>query len=558
MVSIDDQILAFTTQVAAEINTLRTQAGGTVPPPVGAIFAAANTTVPFGYLVCDGSAVSRTTYASLFAAIGTAFGVGDGGTTFNLPDLRGRVPVGQDTTQTEFTSLGQTGGEKNHLLTVNEMPSHQHTGVTNTLYYVGSGGQFGTTAGSVVNTNNTSTQLTGSTGGGLAHNNLQPYQVIRYIIRWAAGVDANESVLTSRVGSLEANTNPIRKFAGVNLTIWGHSYTVNNGAYVPLAEEYYTKLAAKHGFNTPVSYGVAGFLAIEAALTAADGYITGASAVAPLPTKGVVIFDCSYNDLATVSGTDPTGSINLYKDGLAYFLARIGASSRTMAYGNGVTRSGSWVLTDASTATHKSFPGHANTTTNGAYVEFTATATDITPICFLYGPGGPSPTYTVSVDGVVKETVVTANARIQNWTSRADSSTVAWSQNPTPQRNLGSGAHTVRVTFTGTTGDNLHVQEFLVGNPTPPVVYIVVDPVPSSIAPAFNNQNKYHDLLVQATKDVITRYPYAKIITLDELNQQTGAFLADGYHPNYVGHTWITNIISKEVQGLTRPPAFLV
>src|SRR5690606_11752046 len=76
---------------------------------------------------CDGSAVSRTDYADLFEVIGTSYGVGDGSTTFNLPNLQGRVPVGLDTGQTEFNALGKTGGAKTHTLTIDQMPSHSHT-----------------------------------------------------------------------------------------------------------------------------------------------------------------------------------------------------------------------------------------------------------------------------------------------------------------------------------------------------------------------------------------------------------------------------------------------
>ena len=84
-------------------------------------------TAPTGYLLCDGSAVSRTTYADLYTAIGTTYGVGDGSTTFNVPNVKGKVPVGRDNGDTSFDTLGETGGEKTHTLTIAEMPSHTHT-----------------------------------------------------------------------------------------------------------------------------------------------------------------------------------------------------------------------------------------------------------------------------------------------------------------------------------------------------------------------------------------------------------------------------------------------
>lgn len=78
-----------------------------------------------GCLLCDGAAVDRVEYSDLFTAIGTAYGAGDGTTTFNVPDLRNRVAMGSD-----GTNLGATGGEASHTLAVTEMPSHSHGGVT--------------------------------------------------------------------------------------------------------------------------------------------------------------------------------------------------------------------------------------------------------------------------------------------------------------------------------------------------------------------------------------------------------------------------------------------
>ncbi len=91
----------------------------------GQVVCFAGASAPSGWLMCDGSAISRAAYSDLFAAIGTKYGIGDGSTTFNLPDMRGRVAVGKDGT-TEFLDLGTVGGEKKHTLTVAELPSHYH------------------------------------------------------------------------------------------------------------------------------------------------------------------------------------------------------------------------------------------------------------------------------------------------------------------------------------------------------------------------------------------------------------------------------------------------
>lgn len=90
--------------------------------PAGIIMPFAGTVAPQGYLLCDGSAVDRTTYATLFGVIGTTFGAGDGSTTFNLPDLGGRVPLGASSTH----MLGSTGGSETVTLTESELPAHVH------------------------------------------------------------------------------------------------------------------------------------------------------------------------------------------------------------------------------------------------------------------------------------------------------------------------------------------------------------------------------------------------------------------------------------------------
>lgn len=93
-----------------------------LPPGSMAMFAGA--AAPTGWLLCNGAAVSRTSNAALFAAIGTTFGAGDGSTTFNVPDLRGRAPIGAGTGPSlSARTLGATGGAETHQLTIAEMPA---------------------------------------------------------------------------------------------------------------------------------------------------------------------------------------------------------------------------------------------------------------------------------------------------------------------------------------------------------------------------------------------------------------------------------------------------
>lgn len=96
--------------------------------PVGTVVEYAGATLPTGWLFCDGSAISRATYSTLFAAIGTTHGSGDGATTFNVPDHRGRFALGKAASGTGST-LGSTGGSIDHLHTG---PSHTHTGPSHT------------------------------------------------------------------------------------------------------------------------------------------------------------------------------------------------------------------------------------------------------------------------------------------------------------------------------------------------------------------------------------------------------------------------------------------
>lgn len=154
--------------------------------PTGSVSAFAGSSAPTNWLLCDGSNVSRTTYSDLFAVIGTTFGAGDGSTTFGLPNLKGKVPVGKDSSQTEFDTLAETGGAKTHTLTAAEqasLPIYYGTPSPADQYRVGAGGALGGYVGPGVSSVNNGFGSLTALGGGGAHNNLQPYLVLNFIIK---------------------------------------------------------------------------------------------------------------------------------------------------------------------------------------------------------------------------------------------------------------------------------------------------------------------------------------------------------------------------------------
>ena len=121
---------AWGNDVADSVNALEASVAALTFPP-GLIAPYGGAAAPTGWLLCDGSAVSRTTYAALFSVVSTAYGVGNGTSTFNLPDLRGRFPLGVATSGTGSTR-GGTGGAIDHVHAgaahTHPGPSHTHTG----------------------------------------------------------------------------------------------------------------------------------------------------------------------------------------------------------------------------------------------------------------------------------------------------------------------------------------------------------------------------------------------------------------------------------------------
>lgn len=163
--------------------------------PTGTVTAFAGSTAPTGYVLCDGSEYSESTESSLFAVIGSTYNTGgETANHFRVPDLRGRVVAGMGGSLLSGTdAVADTGGASTHTLTEAEMPSHQHFSFKNvtssssltasltpaTNYSAGATADY-TMKGSG---SDADVGLTGSTGGGQAHNNVQPTIILNYIIK---------------------------------------------------------------------------------------------------------------------------------------------------------------------------------------------------------------------------------------------------------------------------------------------------------------------------------------------------------------------------------------
>lgn len=209
---------AKASDVMANLNAIVTQVNGKLDQenfaeslrnaliPTGTLLGTARAAAPTGFLLCQGQAVSRTTYAVLFAAIGTTYGAGDGTTTFNLPDLRGSVPVGADAGALRLDgawaprNLGQRGGNmwlQQHAHSVNlnsgtESALHSHflgwSGITrhegtgfayNDIENTGLLNFTSTEQGAHVHNVAGATALEGLGNG----QNMPPYQIVNWMIK---------------------------------------------------------------------------------------------------------------------------------------------------------------------------------------------------------------------------------------------------------------------------------------------------------------------------------------------------------------------------------------
>jgi microcystin-dependent protein len=193
---------SFHVQGASIITGTLTLSGALVQP-TGIVLMYAGATAPTGWLICDGSLVSKTVYSALYALLGSTFGT-ETTTQFYLPDMRGRSPLGVGTgSGLTARTLGGSGGAETHTLSISEMPSHNHGGLTdwcnqnwshshsvNFNNSTNSAGMAQESGAGIIDgsysTNSTDTNhkhAITSEGGGGAHNNMQPWLALNFIIK---------------------------------------------------------------------------------------------------------------------------------------------------------------------------------------------------------------------------------------------------------------------------------------------------------------------------------------------------------------------------------------
>ena len=184
-------------QVAGDVSATNFRASGNfyldgyILVPAGTIIMSATIAEPSGWLHCDGRLLDRTVYADLFNAIDLTYTDTSPANMFKIPDFRGRTGVGsyENASDSAYSltqrSRGQKNGEENHTLSINEMPAHTHN-VANTTVIDGYNTRINVddSNNGELNLDRSQNTTSSSTGGGQPHNNMQPFLVVRYLIKY--------------------------------------------------------------------------------------------------------------------------------------------------------------------------------------------------------------------------------------------------------------------------------------------------------------------------------------------------------------------------------------
>ena len=202
VVNANDEILS---NALAEIEEIKSMDLGDTMP-IGSVIEWLGDIAPTNWLILDGKAISREDYVELFEIYGTKYGAGDGSKTFNLPDLRDYVPVGKSATDSNINEIGKKYGEKNHTLSISEMPRHTHN-------IAGSAGAGSSSSYSrISNVKVWESNKIDSSGGSKSHNNMQPSMAVNFIVKAKMSVGLTAEVVDN------FNTNSSVDAASARLT----------------------------------------------------------------------------------------------------------------------------------------------------------------------------------------------------------------------------------------------------------------------------------------------------------------------------------------------------
>ena len=191
-----DSVSYTTTWSEWEIKSSTSEGIGGDTLPIGTILPYGSDTIPDNYLLCKGQELPRAEFRELFNIIGTTYGEGDGSTTFALPNLCGKVPVGKDSDDTDFDTLGNTGGEKEHKLTASEMATLTYDFTTSSPNGTTTNGDY-LGYGTYDDVKSRYYSNVSTNAGDQPHNNLQPYIVTNYIIKVKMGASLTGQVIDS-------------------------------------------------------------------------------------------------------------------------------------------------------------------------------------------------------------------------------------------------------------------------------------------------------------------------------------------------------------------------
>lgn len=285
--------------------------------PAGAVIPWSTNIAPPNWLLCDGSAVSRTTYASLYSVIGITYGAGDGSTTFNLPDMRGRTIVGRDSSDSDFVTLGQSGGTKTHTLSLAEMPNHRHIvdwhnhsqyvtansgGPAIRRDFTSDGSSWSYPQGQATDGSQPGTSYEGS---GQPHNNLQPYEVMNYIIKTTFGTTPDSAQDYTILATYNSRLTQVEQ----GLELW-------RGNNLPVFQ---ARLATNHSRSGGDSWAkISGLTNVE--INQGNYYNSSLSRFVA-PVAGIYDFSASFHTTAAAGGpaiafvkNNTTGTV----DGMIY------------------------------------------------------------------------------------------------------------------------------------------------------------------------------------------------------------------------------------------------